>query len=148
MRLINKYIHESFSLAVDPVIFERTAARGIILDNEDILMIYTNRYNDYSFPGGGVDDGEDIKEGLIRELKEETNITGIAISQIGAFAAPGRDPRGWTISVAFAGNYNNSAKPIAGDDAAKVAWWATSELPSLAFDHWEIIDVALSRLVN
>ena len=79
MRLINKYIHESFTLAVDPVIFERTAARGIILDNENILLIYTKRYNDYSFPGGGVDDGEDIKEGLMRELKEETGAKNIEI---------------------------------------------------------------------
>lgn len=79
MRLINKYIHESFETAVDPVIFERTAARGIILDKEDILMIYTKRYNDYSFPGGGVNDGEDIKEGLLRELKEETGAKNIEI---------------------------------------------------------------------
>ncbi|MBF8984136.1 NUDIX domain-containing protein [Lutibacter sp. B2] len=80
MRLINKYIHKSFTQIIDPVIFERTAARGIILDNEDILMIYTKRYNDYSFPGGGVDDGEDIEEGLIRELKEETGAKNIEIA--------------------------------------------------------------------
>lgn len=79
MRLINKYIHESCKTAVEPVIFERTAARGIILDDEDILMIYTKRYNDYSFPGGGVDDGEDIKTGLLRELKEETGAKNIEI---------------------------------------------------------------------
>lgn len=86
MRLINKYIHEDFKTAVDPVIFERTAARGIILDNEDVLMIYTKRYNDYSFPGGGVDTGEDIKEGLIRELEEETGAKNIKIlSDFGAY---------------------------------------------------------------
>lgn len=79
MRLINKYMHESFKAAVDPIIFERTAARGIVMDNEDILMIYTKRYNDYSFPGGGVDEGEDIKTGLIRELEEETGAKNIEI---------------------------------------------------------------------
>ena len=79
MRLINKYVHESFKTAVDPVIFERTAARGIIMDNEDILMIYTKRYNDYSFPGGGIDEGENINEGLVRELEEETGAKGIKI---------------------------------------------------------------------
>ncbi|KDR95476.1 NUDIX domain-containing protein [Peptoclostridium litorale DSM 5388] len=79
MRLINKYVHETFKSTVDPVIFERTAARGIIMDNEDILMIYTKRYNDYSFPGGGVDEGEDIRNGLIRELEEETGAKNIEI---------------------------------------------------------------------
>ena len=79
MRLINKYIHESFDTLKNPSIFERTAARGIILDNEEILMIYTKRYNDYSFPGGGVDDGEEITAGLIRELNEETGAKNIQI---------------------------------------------------------------------
>jgi len=79
MRLINKYVHESFETAVNPVIFKRVAARGIILNKEDILMIYTKRYNDYSFPGGGVDDGENIKDGLIRELQEETGARNIEI---------------------------------------------------------------------
>jgi ADP-ribose pyrophosphatase YjhB (NUDIX family) len=79
MRLINKYIHESVNTNKDATVFVRTAARGIILDKEDILMIYTKRYNDYSFPGGGVDDGELIKEGLIRELKEETGARNVDV---------------------------------------------------------------------
>lgn len=79
MRLIDKYIHEDSSKFSNPVIFERTAARGIILDKEDILLIYTKRYNDYSFPGGGIDAGEDIKDGLVRELKEETGAQNIKI---------------------------------------------------------------------
>lgn len=80
MRLIDKYVHESFDSMKDPVVFERTAARGIIMDGEDILLIYTKRYNDYSFPGGGVDKGEDISEGLVRELNEETGAQNIVIS--------------------------------------------------------------------
>lgn len=79
MRLINKYVHESYDNLSEPRIFERTAARGIILHGEEILMIYTKRYNDYSIPGGGVDKGEDIKEGLIRELEEETGARNIEI---------------------------------------------------------------------
>jgi len=79
MRLINKYIHENFKTAISPTVFERIAARGIILDNTDILMIYTNRYNDYSFPGGGINEGEDIEDCLIRELQEETGANNIKV---------------------------------------------------------------------
>ncbi len=79
MRLINKYIHVSFENMTDPVIYERTAARGIIIREDEILLIYTKRYNDYSFPGGGVDEGENIKEGLLRELNEETGAQNIEI---------------------------------------------------------------------
>ena len=50
----------------------RLAARAIVLRGNQILMLYTQRYHDYSLPGGGVDDGEHIEQGLIRELLEET----------------------------------------------------------------------------
>ncbi|MGX9462543.1 NUDIX hydrolase [Shewanella sp. A14] len=50
----------------------RLAARAIVLRGNCILMLYTQRYHDYSLPGGGVDEGEQIEQGLVRELKEET----------------------------------------------------------------------------
>jgi len=50
----------------------RLAARAIVVRGKQILMLYTQRYHDYSLPGGGVDAGEDIEQGLIRELQEET----------------------------------------------------------------------------
>ena len=58
-------------------ILTRTAARGIILDGCNILLMYTERYHDYSLPGGGVDEGEDIIAGLVRELEEETGARNI-----------------------------------------------------------------------
>ena len=55
----------------------RRAARGIILRGDEILMLYTQRYHDYSLPGGGIDEGEDNIQGLIRELKEETGARNV-----------------------------------------------------------------------
>lgn len=64
--------------------FERKSARGIILDGSKILLLYTKRYNDYSFPGGGVDLEEDLITGLKRELAEETGAKNIqVISEFG-----------------------------------------------------------------
>lgn len=58
-------------------LIERHAARAIVLQGENILLLYTQRYHDYSLPGGGIDDGEDEIAGLIRELGEETGATGV-----------------------------------------------------------------------
>jgi 8-oxo-dGTP pyrophosphatase MutT (NUDIX family) len=71
---------------IDGRIYERIAARGIILRGCEILLLYTKRYNDYSFPGGGVDPEEDLITGLKRELLEETGAQNIeVIKEYGLF---------------------------------------------------------------
>ncbi len=57
----------------------RHAARGIVLRGTDILLLFTQRYHDYSLPGGGVDEGEDLITGLTRELEEETGAQGVNV---------------------------------------------------------------------
>jgi 8-oxo-dGTP pyrophosphatase MutT (NUDIX family) len=51
----------------------REAARGIFFDENNLIPILkVKKYNYHKLPGGGVDHGEDIVEGLKRELLEET----------------------------------------------------------------------------
>ena len=78
MRLLRKFVAKDIDLE-DKKTYKRIAARGIILDGENILLMYTKRYDDYSFPGGGVDDGEDLVEGVTREIHEETGTKNIEI---------------------------------------------------------------------
>lgn len=60
----------------------RLAARGIVLKDTQILMIYSKFYNDYTFPGGGVENGEDEILALKRECIEEA---GVIIQNIRPF---------------------------------------------------------------
>ena len=71
MRLLKSTIHPDISQLSENK-FTRKATRAIVLKGEDILLLYTQRYHDYSLPGGGIDEGESNIDGLIRELKEET----------------------------------------------------------------------------
>jgi len=83
LRLIKKLIHKDVD-KLDGRIFKRIASRGIILKDSKILLLYTDRYNDYSFPGGGVDLNEDLITGLNRELAEETGAKNVeVISEFG-----------------------------------------------------------------
>ena len=75
---------ESISPASELILIERHAARAIVVKGEDILLLYTQRYHDYSLPGGGIDEGEDEVAGLMRELQEETGAQGIR--NVNAFA--------------------------------------------------------------
>lgn len=85
MNILKKHIPEHIQINNDTKVFKRIAARGIIRHQNEILLIYTKYYNDYSLPGGGVEN-EAIEEGLVRELKEETGAKNIEItSAVGIF---------------------------------------------------------------
>jgi 8-oxo-dGTP pyrophosphatase MutT (NUDIX family) len=71
MRLLKSTIHPDVT-DLSQSSFTRKATRAIVLKGENILLLYTKRYHDYSLPGGGIDEGESNIAGLIRELKEET----------------------------------------------------------------------------
>ncbi|MEZ8824763.1 NUDIX hydrolase [Vibrio sp. 10N.261.55.A7] len=80
MRHLTTMVHPSIEHLDDQSIYKRNAARSIVVSGEDILLLYTERYHDYTIPGGGIDEGEDIIAGMVRELEEETgaqNIRGI-----------------------------------------------------------------------
>ncbi|WP_293747326.1 NUDIX hydrolase [uncultured Paraglaciecola sp.] len=82
MQLLKTAFHsdvspEDISPTSELKLIERHAARAIVVKGEDILLLFTQRYHDYSLPGGGIDDGEDEVAGLIRELQEETGAQGV-----------------------------------------------------------------------
>lgn len=76
MRLLKSTIHPDVTpialSSSDKQHFIRKATRAIVLNGDNILLLYTKRYHDYSLPGGGIDKGESNIDGLVRELKEET----------------------------------------------------------------------------
>ncbi|MCA1776666.1 MAG: NUDIX domain-containing protein [Loktanella sp.] len=78
MRLIRKLIHPDVESVAGATLIRR-AARGIVLRETSVLLLFTERYNDFSFPGGGVDQGEDLIDGLRRELEEETGASNVRV---------------------------------------------------------------------
>lgn len=58
----------------------RNAVRAIILSGGNLVLIKSDRFGEYKFPGGGAKPGETHSETLIRETREETGLTVIASS--------------------------------------------------------------------
>jgi 8-oxo-dGTP diphosphatase len=101
----------------------------------------------WALPGGFVDENERLDDAARRELVEETGVTINDLEQLYAAGDPGRDPRGWTVSVVFLGRVDfGQVKATAADDAADVGWFTLSKLPPLAFDHAMILDRVATRL--
>jgi len=80
MKLLRKVTHPSIN-DENKSQFTRETARAVVLKGEKILLLCTARYDDYSLPGGGINTGESIEEGLIRELQEETGAQNIKIKK-------------------------------------------------------------------
>lgn len=55
--------------------FRRPSARGIILREGKLSMIYSRARGYYKLPGGGIEPGEDIAAAMMREVHEETGLT-------------------------------------------------------------------------
>ncbi len=122
-------------------------------DHDRITVLLIKRKEDpyknmWAFPGGFMDMGETAEECVRRELVEETGITDISLEQVYTATKVDRDPRGRTISVVFLGNIapsNRLIKP--GDDAIDIGWFNIDELPLLAFDHYDILQKVIGRLI-
>lgn len=54
--------------------FSRPSVRGVYIKDNKLAMIYSNKYDYFKFPGGGIDEGESNIEALIREIQEEAGI--------------------------------------------------------------------------
>lgn len=78
MKLLHELTHPELTTR-EGRILRRHAARGIVLREEKILLLFTERYNDFSLPGGGIDEGEEITVALKRELEEETGAQDVQV---------------------------------------------------------------------
>lgn len=98
----------------------------------------------WALPGGFVNEDEQVLAAAKRELAEETGLEQVKIKPMGFFDTPGRDPRGWTVSVVHLGLVSASKLKTlrAGDDAAEVGLYPLGTRMKLAFDHGDILRYA------
>jgi ADP-ribose pyrophosphatase YjhB (NUDIX family) len=116
-----------------------TPTVDIIIEIGDQIVLIERKNPPYGWalPGGFVDYGESYETAALREAEEETNLKVNDLRQFHTYSNPGRDPRGHTASTVFIGKADGA--PTAGDDAARVELFTRDELPTLAFDHAEIL---------
>lgn len=114
---------------------------AVVVRSGQVLLVRRGREpfkGMWALPGGFVDPGEKTEDTCLRELREETGVRGSIQELVGVFSAPGRDPRGPTVSITYRVEPERG-EPRGGDDAAEARYWDLGALPALAFDHDEIL---------
>jgi 8-oxo-dGTP diphosphatase len=97
----------------------------------------------WALPGGFVEEGERVIDAAPRELAEETGLRVSHLRLLGVYDTPGRDPRGWTVSVVYLAHVSSERTVAGADDACDARWFSADALPELAFDHAVIVADAL-----
>jgi len=141
-------------VTVDVVVLKATTSGIMDKSNFEILLIERGHppfAGSYALPGGFLDDtDESLERAGQRELMEETavHVETSELINFGGYGDIGRDPRGRTVTVAFAAiiDSQRASQAKAGDDARQFGFFALNNLPALAFDHARIISDALERL--
>ena len=141
-----KYKYARPAITVDCVIF------GFDKDQLQLKVLLTKRaiepyIGKWAFPGGFIDIDETGDECARRKLEEEAGLQSVYLEQLYTFSSKHRDPRERVISIAYYALVKPTDYAIhAGTDIEDVQWFSLGEIPPLAFDHCEILQVAQDRL--
>ena len=139
---------EPLHVAVDVVPF---TIRG----DQVAVLLWRRPYppfaDQWALPGTFSRQDETLDESPRRALKDKGGVHGAHVEQLATYdqpargQAPGRDPRGRVVSVAYLALLRPDDVPAAAGH--EVGWWPLDRVPSpLAFDHARILADAVGRL--
>ncbi len=140
---LNYYFRSAFSVTC--VIF------GLEDKSIKVLLVKRNRepYKDqFALPAGMVYPNDSIEKRVDSIIEQVTGTRKFYKKQIRAFADTSRHPLGRVISIGYYSFINiKDCMLKAGEDESEVVWTELKMLPSLAFDHNEIVQAANRRLL-
>lgn len=114
---------------------QRIGAGVAVIRDGQVLLVRRSDNGLWDIPGGRVEPGERVEDAALRELREETSLSGGTLTLLGVFSGPEHRhtyPDGnvvdW-VTVLFTAHEAQGVAQ-AGDDAAELRWWPMTELPA------------------
>jgi 8-oxo-dGTP diphosphatase len=143
-----------FKVGVDNVIFSLDIRQNRLL----VLLIKRIEKpfeNHWSLPGTLVRQGESLEASAERILAEKILVNNLYLEQLYTFGGPHRDPRedptsygDRYLSVSYFALVRFEDSGLIIRDLNQTAWHDLQNLPTLAFDHQEILNYGYRRLRN
>lgn len=98
----------------------------------------------WALPGGFIHSEDGSAEDAVgRVIREKAQASGFWVEQLATFSGPHRDPRAWSVSIAYIALVPRHNLP---DDTENVRLFDVSETPHLAFDHERILQAGVERV--
>lgn len=137
---------KTHEITTDVVIFT-------IKDNK-LQVLLVKRANEpfkgrWAIPGGFIRLSENLDNAALRILKEKTNVDNIYLEQLYTFGDPLRYPSSRVITCAYFALIRSDDIKLSVDNSqgiTEVQWHEVYDLPTLAFDHKEIIEYSIKRM--
>lgn len=105
-------------------------------------------FGEWILTGGALYNNEDLIEGARREIFEKTGIQNIEIEQFKVFGRVDRAPLMRMVAVAYIGIIDSSRVKVLREtlNTSNADWFSINRVPSLGYDHDEILVEALEEL--
>ena len=143
-----------FKVGVDTAIFSVDTEQNRLL----VLLVMRNEapfLGHWSLPGTLVRQGESLEAAADRVLSEKVHVQNLYLEQLFTFGGPHRDPREQGdsfgvryLSVSYFALVRFAEAKLIADGVSGIAWYPWEQLPTLAFDHNQILDYGYHRLRN
>jgi 8-oxo-dGTP diphosphatase len=143
-----------FKVGVDNVIFSVDTAQN------RLLVLLVMRHEDpfvgqWSLPGTLVRHGESLEDAAYRVLSEKIRVENLYLEQLYSFGGPNRDPREAKssygvryLSVSYFALVRFAEAELIADGVSGIAWYPLKQVPTLAFDHNQVLEYGYRRLRN
>jgi len=143
-----------FKVGVDNVIFSVDTSQNRLL----VLLVMRQQepfLGQWCLPGTLVRQGESLESAADRILAEKIRVNNLYLEQLYTFGGPGRDPREASdsygmryLSVSYFALVRFDEAELIAEGVSGIAWYPYEQVPSLAFDHNQILEYGYRRLRN
>ena len=106
----------------------------------------------WALPGGFIDLNKDktLDDTARRKLAEKTGVDTPYLEQVASFGSANRDPRGWSVTVAYFALISSEEVTLEADKSSDEVTWVpvhkVNKEFKLAFDHQDILKQCYERL--
>jgi len=107
------------------------------------VVVVDHRHGGPALPGTFLHVGELLSEAAARALQDKAGLSDVTFTQLRVFDKPGRDDRGWVLTVGHSGALSTARIPA---DVRSVPIVDDRPAERLLFDHDDIVTLAVEKL--